>query len=82
MVHASFRQLALALAAAAALSGAALAQTPTSGAGGKQTPTQPTANDPSVGLPSEPATMTKNPEAMSPDAARKDGTAPVKPGGK
>ncbi len=39
-------------------------------------PTEPTANDPSVGMPSPPAADLKNPEGMSPQAARKEGTSP------
>ena len=53
--------------------GSALAQA--SGSGG-QTPKQPDANDPSLGLPQQPASMSKNPVAMSPEAARSEGTAP------
>ena len=52
------------------------AQTPEAGG---QTPKQPTANDASVGLPEQPASMSKNPVAMSPDAARSEGTAKAAP---
>ena len=50
----------------------------TTGSAGK-TPTQPTADDPSYGLPEQPASMSKNPVAMSPDAVRNEGTAPASP---
>ena len=56
--------------------GPASAQSP--GAGG-QTPKQPTANDASVGLPEQPASMSKNPVAMTPDAARNEGAAQASP---
>ncbi len=88
MVKVSSNRLAATLLLAAALTPApgmtlrtASAQD-ASTAGSEQTPKQPTADDPSVGLPSEPATMSKNPEAMSPHAARDDGTAPDKAGAK
>ena len=67
---------ALLLAATPALVQAASAQTTDTV---PRTPTQPTANDPSVGLPEEPASMSKNPVAATPDVARKEGTAPASP---